>query len=94
MICLTETDLVQAQTVAETIRAQISDLAITHGHSPVSRVLTLSLGVASVTPSEKIQPAQLVEQADKAMYEAKQKGRNCVMPYRNQAPARLATQPL
>ncbi len=92
LICLPETDLPQAQAVAETIRAQISDLAIKHGHSPVSKVLTLSLGVASVTPSEGVQPVQLVERADKAMYEAKQKGRNCVMPSCTRALGKLATQ--
>ena len=62
--------------VAEALRHAISDLQIPHGDSDVSLGVTLSLGVASVIPSPDTSGEVLVLQADEAMYEAKEQGRN------------------
>ena len=39
--------------------------------------MTFSVGVATLRPAE-IEP-ELINRADKAMYEAKRKGKNCVV---------------
>jgi len=40
--------------------------------------VTVSLGVASVVPTQGVAPATLVAAADRALYRAKRSGRNCV----------------
>ncbi len=69
-----------AAAVAETIRAAIEALALSHAASDW-RVLTASVGVASATPgsSRLMKTAeQLIEAADAALYRAKGAGRNTV----------------
>ena len=41
--------------------------------------LTISLGVASIVPSDKMDSNKLIEAADKALYKAKKEGRNKVI---------------
>jgi diguanylate cyclase (GGDEF)-like protein len=67
----------QAETLAEKLRQHIYALAIEH---PAGGVLSVSIGVASTTPTEHSQHAQeqLQQLADQALYRAKQKGRNRV----------------
>jgi diguanylate cyclase (GGDEF)-like protein len=70
--------------VAETIRAQVQQLAIPHDQSLVSRYVTLSLGVCSIIPPKDNEPMALTVEdliacTDKALYEAKEKGRNCII---------------
>ncbi|MEA5602203.1 GGDEF domain-containing protein [Nostoc sp. UHCC 0252] len=39
-------------------------------------IVTLSLGITSITPTCDIKPDTLIASADKALYSAKQKGRD------------------
>lgn len=66
------TNLSQAAIVADRIRLKINEKPIvTHGHTIN---LTLSLGVASTTRPEPIN--EFIDRADKALYQAKELGRN------------------
>ncbi|WP_229257634.1 GGDEF domain-containing protein [Duganella callida] len=67
----------QALAMADQICAALAALRIPHAHSP-SRVLTVSIGVAVITPEEQDDIADLLKAADVALYRAKQLGRNRV----------------
>jgi len=42
-------------------------------------MLTISIGVAVMVPTEGSSPEQLVRMADRALYRAKEKGRNMAL---------------
>lgn len=71
-------DATAAQAFAERLRQACEARALPHPASPVAGVVTLSLGVAAVVPTQDSQPEALVAQADAALYRAKQEGRNRV----------------
>ncbi|MDB9520112.1 diguanylate cyclase [Roseofilum reptotaenium CS-1145] len=64
--------------VAELIRMQVKALKIPHSQSIVSSYVTVSLGVACRFPDSDLSPEDLISSADKALYHAKQQGRNSV----------------
>jgi diguanylate cyclase (GGDEF)-like protein/PAS domain S-box-containing protein len=76
VVILAETDPRGAETLAERIRKAIEALAIPHAGSEVAQVVTVSLGVVTVYPPGMASTEQIVALADKAMYRAKQAGRN------------------
>jgi diguanylate cyclase (GGDEF)-like protein len=63
--------------VAERARATVEDLAIPHLTSP-GRAVTVSVGVATISPDEAQPQEDLIEAADAALYAAKRRGRNAV----------------
>ncbi|HEY9848964.1 MAG TPA: diguanylate cyclase [Leptolyngbyaceae cyanobacterium] len=65
--------------IAEQIREAVKVLKIAHARSPIDRYLTLSLGVASIVPSPGFVPEQLIAVADRALYRAKEEGRDRVL---------------
>jgi diguanylate cyclase (GGDEF)-like protein len=67
--------------LAESMRQAIASLAIPHAQSKVSNYVSLSLGVASLVPTPKITPEDLITRADQALYAAKNQGRNQVVSY-------------
>ena len=73
------TDAPGALEVAERFRKAVADLAIPHADSNAAEVVTLSLGVAELTPDTgEAGGIQLLHQADEALYKAKTEGRNRV----------------
>jgi diguanylate cyclase (GGDEF)-like protein len=63
---------------AEQLRARVQELALPHPGSPVARVVTVSVGVAFMPLDGDTTPSALVAAADRALYLAKQRGRNRV----------------
>jgi diguanylate cyclase (GGDEF)-like protein/PAS domain S-box-containing protein len=76
VVILPNTNINGAIAVAERIHTAIKDLAIPHQASEVSNIVTISLGITSLIPTSELSPADLIEQADQALYRAKQQGRN------------------
>ncbi|WP_420126568.1 diguanylate cyclase domain-containing protein [Longimicrobium sp.] len=81
-VLLPDTDEGHATTTAEMLRARVEAMAIPHGASGVSTVVTLSLGIGTVRPAAGLHPRYLVELADRALYLAKGEGRNRVRAVR------------
>jgi len=77
VVLLPDTDADGALDVAARVLAAISALAIPHAASPLGWVTT-SIGVAHVVPAMNCGAEELVERADRALYAAKQAGRNGV----------------
>ncbi len=81
IVLLSESDKDGALMVAENIQKKITSLGIRHEKSDVCGFVTLSMGIASALPDDKSTPASLISYADKALYDAKQNGRNRIMVY-------------
>jgi len=75
---LPETDAEGGQQIAEAMRKAVEQAAIPHGFSPTADVVTISLGVVSQRVVS-VSGVTLLEQADKALYRAKESGRNRVV---------------
>lgn len=76
IVILPETDVHGAINVAERIRSGVESLKINHSASDTAPYVTVSLGVVSVNPANVLTPKHIVETADKALYAAKNNGRN------------------
>lgn len=76
VIILPATDIEGANFIAEQIRASVKALKIEHEESPIAQYVTISLGVAAMTPPVGSPPSVLIAAADYALYEAKGRGRD------------------
>ena len=72
-IILPETDLTSALKVAEKIRLSIKNVHIKTDDEPI--YFTISIGVSTIEHNDK-DAMTLIHRADKALYEAKEKGRD------------------
>ncbi|MEL4895338.1 GGDEF domain-containing protein [Crocosphaera sp. Alani8] len=79
VIILPNTEVEGAIHVAQKMRLAIKQLKLPSANQKVSQYVTISLGVTSVVPSQKTSPRQLLDEADKALYQAKKQGRDRVV---------------
>lgn len=66
----------EAQLLAQQVLSDITRLSIPHAMSEAGDVVSASLGVASVIPSEQTDVKNIVQWADQALYASKNNGRN------------------
>ena len=65
-----------AATVAERFRGLLADRAIPHVASSVAGTVTASIGIAVCRAAPDLDPREIIEAADRALYRAKALGRN------------------
>ena len=78
-VMLPGSDQADAAMVAERIRAAVQALAIPHPDNDPDRVVTVSIGCASAQRGDST-PDALMDAADRALFSAKQAGRNRIAP--------------
>jgi diguanylate cyclase (GGDEF)-like protein len=84
------TDAAEALALAQAVCRELERLALPHAQSPYG-VITISIGVATMVPGDDNDSGLLVREADRALYRAKQAGRNrAVLPAASVETARQA----
>jgi two-component system, cell cycle response regulator len=78
LMVLPEQTLKAASSTADHLRAAVEDLRIPHEANVPSEVVTISVGVAALARGDPKSTDELLEQADVALYRAKEAGRNRV----------------
>jgi len=73
---VSSTDRAGAGVVAERLRGKILELAIPHAGSSNGQLITVSLGAATATPGSGMALDDLVASAERALSQAKLRGRN------------------
>jgi diguanylate cyclase (GGDEF)-like protein/PAS domain S-box-containing protein len=79
VLVLPETDAEAAHRIAERCRNAIFKEQVPHEKSDVGQILTISLGVSTMTPTHKDDALDFIEAVDRQLYQAKQRGRNCIV---------------
>lgn len=79
VVILPQTDTHGALLVAQKLQRAVEQLAIVHARSTVSEYITLSIGLVSTIPDQTQCPKTLLDEADRLLYVAKQRGRNQIV---------------
>lgn len=79
VLVLPETDAASAKQIAEKCRSLIQQRQIPHENSAVSEVLTISLGVGTITPGAPDNKKAFIDAVDQCLYKAKGNGRDCLV---------------
>ena len=77
-VLLPSCDPDELERVAERLRSAVQTLDIRHGKSSVSEQVTFSVGVSHLVPGSLTATDDLIRAADRALYKAKEGGRNLV----------------
>jgi diguanylate cyclase (GGDEF)-like protein len=80
-VILPDTSAENAFLMMEAIRKQIIELHLEHRKSTVGPNVTVSIGVTTRTPHDAYEVCDLINQADRALYQAKGNGRNNVVSF-------------
>ena len=78
---LPDTDQAGAEYISKKLAAAIEEANLSHESSKVSKLVTVSQGIATFKPGMQISSSELIVCADKALYQAKGAGRNSVKYY-------------
>ncbi|MFN4119276.1 sensor domain-containing diguanylate cyclase [Acidovorax sp.] len=78
VVVLPETDSVTALRTAESLRQEVEAMKVPVDEEGASIAVTVSIGVATLQQGSGLEFEALVNRADKALYRAKQAGRNTV----------------
>ncbi len=77
-VILPRTDEATAHALAESLRRRVEALGIVHAGHPRGGRVTISVGISTRTPPQSADLAGLMQSADRALYRAKEAGRNAV----------------
>jgi diguanylate cyclase (GGDEF)-like protein len=89
-IVLPETEPQDAERIAERLRLEISQTEFHSEQGEMMGRVTISAGISSFGPSRQ-SPLAVIESADRALYQAKTRGRNCVAVYEDGASSAAAS---
>jgi diguanylate cyclase (GGDEF)-like protein len=84
-VILPNTQIIGAVEIGEKICCAIRNLNIPHAKSSAANHVTLSIGINCMIPTAEYNMSEFIEIADKALYQAKDKGRNQFVVLRNEA---------
>lgn len=74
-----DTDEKGAFRIAKAVRLGVIELQLENLHSTVLEYVTVSSGIATITPNSEIDADEIIHRADQALYEAKKGGRNQIV---------------
>ena len=76
VILMTTSDQNMIESIAQRCMEKIRELDIPHQFSDTSKRVTISIGIATIEVLPNIKASTLLKQADSALYQAKENGRN------------------
>lgn len=77
VVLLSHCEQSRALKECERLKKCIESLEIPHQYSPTAKIITVSQGMASWTPTGLESPEYVYQIVDKVLYQAKEQGRNC-----------------
>lgn len=78
-VLLSDCDLRRARRTGERLRRCIDEMELPHPTSLVADHVTVSVGISAVKPRMSFSCESLIDTADRALYKAKDRGRNCLV---------------